>query len=100
MMQKRRNFGAGNMKRGGNRKYDEKCPGGLLQCSQGIEMTNFELNNHINNHMKKLISFIILCGMFTAPLITNAQSTPGLFDGKTLKGWHRVAGTADYKVED
>ena len=30
----------------------------------------------------------------------NAQSTPGLFDGKSLKGWHRVAGTADYKVEN
>ncbi|BAU54364.1 3-keto-disaccharide hydrolase [Mucilaginibacter gotjawali] len=29
-----------------------------------------------------------------------AQSTPSLFDGKTLKGWKRLAGTADYKVED
>jgi len=35
-----------------------------------------------------------------APVAVNAQSTPSLFDGKTLKGWHRLAGTADYKVEN
>src|ERR1700754_489698 len=34
------------------------------------------------------------------PVTVNAQSSPGLFDGKTLKGWHRLAGTADYKVEN
>jgi len=32
------------------------------------------------------------------PATTHAQNT--LFDGKTLKGWKRLAGTADYKVED
>jgi len=29
-----------------------------------------------------------------------AQSTPGLLHGNTLKGWKRLAGTADYKVEN
>ncbi|MGH7237887.1 MAG: family 16 glycoside hydrolase, partial [Candidatus Saccharimonadales bacterium] len=29
-----------------------------------------------------------------------AQGTASLFDGKTLKGWKRLAGTADYKVQD
>ena len=31
------------------------------------------------------------------------QQQPGwnpIFDGKTLNGWHKLAGTADYKVED
>src|ERR1700733_6152258 len=53
--------------------------------------------------MKKLIlstSIILLLTSFIIPSISQAQSTPGLFDGKTLKGWKRLAGTADYKVED
>jgi hypothetical protein len=53
--------------------------------------------------MKKLsINTIILSliVIFAIPSISIAQSTPSLFDGKTLKGWKRLAGTADYKVED
>jgi hypothetical protein len=53
--------------------------------------------------MRKLIlktSIILQLTAFVIPSITTAQSTPGLFDGKTLKGWKRLAGTADYKVED
>ena len=42
----------------------------------------------------------ITIAVFISPLITKAQSSPELFDGKTLKGWYRLAGTADYKVED
>lgn len=36
------------------------------------------------------------------PLVLNAQSAGwhNLFDGKTFSGWKRVAGTADYKVEN
>lgn len=43
---------------------------------------------------------VLLFASSIIPLNTRAQSTPGLFDGKTLKGWKRLAGTADYKVEN
>jgi hypothetical protein len=52
--------------------------------------------------MKKLrltISIVVLAS-FLCPTTTIAQSSPELFDGKTLTGWKRLAGTADYKVED
>lgn len=51
--------------------------------------------------MNKPIScllILLLLTVFSIP--SHAQSTPSLFDGKTLKGWKRLAGTADYKVED
>ncbi|HVW97035.1 MAG TPA: DUF1080 domain-containing protein [Mucilaginibacter sp.] len=47
--------------------------------------------------MKKLI-FLSLAVF--APVLMLAQSSPELFDGKTLNGWKRLAGTADYKVEN
>jgi len=53
--------------------------------------------------MKKLIPIAaaaLLFAAFIIPSKTKAQSTPSLFDGKTLKGWKRLAGTADYKVEN
>src|SRR5471030_2551273 len=53
--------------------------------------------------MKKLtfyITALLLTGASIIPSGTKAQSTPSLFDGKTLKGWKRLAGTADYKVEN
>ena len=52
--------------------------------------------------MKKirLIIPILLSGIFFIPIISLAQSTPSLFDGKTLNGWKRLAGTADYTVVD
>jgi len=52
--------------------------------------------------MKKLtlLTAVALFAVSVIPLKTKAQSTPSLFDGKTLKGWKRLAGTADYKVED
>ncbi len=40
---------------------------------------------------------------FASPRPGHAQATDSgqsLFDGKTLKGWKRLAGTADYKVEN
>ena len=43
---------------------------------------------------------VLLFAIFILPLTAKSQSTQGLFDGKTLKGWKRLAGTADYKVED
>ncbi|MGI4750626.1 MAG: 3-keto-disaccharide hydrolase [Janthinobacterium lividum] len=55
--------------------------------------------------MKKLnllLCIYVIC-FFMMPDCTTAQS-PGpwhsLFDGKTLNGWNRTAGTADYKVEN
>jgi hypothetical protein len=52
--------------------------------------------------MKKLsINFAIVVSLSIAlTAIVKAQSSPELFDGKTLKGWHRLAGTADYKIEN
>lgn len=53
--------------------------------------------------MKKFILSLSVLS-FSASLIlaspAAAQSTPSLFDGKTLNGWKRLAGTADYKVEN
>lgn len=45
-----------------------------------------------------LIAFSIVTFVF--PLKTKAQLGSEIFDGKTLNGWHRLAGTADYKVEN
>jgi len=54
--------------------------------------------------MKKLTykypAILLLLATSVLPSTSHAQSTPGLFDGKTLKGWKRLAGTADYKVEN
>ena len=51
--------------------------------------------------MRKPINIVVgLCMLSTIPAISPAQSTPSLFDGKTLNGWKRLAGTADYKVEN
>ena len=53
--------------------------------------------------MKKITlnaAILLILSAFIIPLKTAAQSSPELFDGKTLNGWKRLAGTADYKVED
>jgi len=52
--------------------------------------------------MKRLSTSAVTILLFASsivPLNSQAQSTPGLFDGKTLTGWKRLAGTANYKVE-
>ena len=49
--------------------------------------------------MKTTFKIFLFAGMFLLAK-AYAQSTPSLFDGKTLKGWKRLAGTADYKVEN
>ncbi|MFB0496162.1 hypothetical protein ABID99_002399 [Mucilaginibacter sp. OAE612] len=48
--------------------------------------------------MKKIIYPAIMLLASTAFSPVNAQTK--LFDGKTLKGWKKLAGNADYKVED
>ena len=50
--------------------------------------------------MKKFTKTFLCCSLLIAPAICTAQSTPSLFDGKTLNGWKRLAGTAEYSVED
>ncbi|MVN23125.1 3-keto-disaccharide hydrolase [Mucilaginibacter arboris] len=46
-----------------------------------------------------LITLLILVAVFIIPKPLKAQ-TISLFDGKTLNGWKRTAGTADFKVEN
>src|ERR1700754_1166399 len=50
--------------------------------------------------MKKILypAMVLFAAAALLPATTYAQNK--LFDGKTLKGWKRLAGTADYKVED
>ena len=50
--------------------------------------------------MKKFI-LILLAGSFFISLSSRAQSHGwvNLFDGKTLNGWKRLAGDAEYKVK-
>lgn len=55
----------------------------------------------INRNFIKIFFSVALTAGMQANI--NAQSKGGwtnLFDGKTLNGWKRVAGTAPYKVED
>src|ERR1700761_4688709 len=51
---------------------------------------------------EKLISRILTVFVLCITLSTTglAQSWKPLFDGKTLDGWKKLAGTAEYKVED
>ena len=51
--------------------------------------------------MKKLSCTLLISLIITQ--IASAQSGKGwvdLFDGKTLNGWKKITGTADYKIED
>lgn len=48
--------------------------------------------------MKKSYIATLLCVL--CALAVSAQNWQPLFNGKNLKGWSRVNGTADYKVED
>lgn len=50
-----------------------------------------------------LVSVVFVLIIFAQPVKSTAQPAAGwhdLFDGKTLNGWKRLAGTADYKVEN
>ena len=54
--------------------------------------------------MKSIHYFLLLflcCFLsFFSVAQNNAADYTSLFDGKTLTGWHKVAGNADYKIED
>ncbi len=47
---------------------------------------------------KKYLYFLVV--LLMACTHSYAQTTTSLFDGKTLNGWKRVAGTAEYAVKD
>lgn len=50
--------------------------------------------------MKKIVYPALVLFTAAALLPGTARAQTKLFDGKSLKGWKRLAGTADYKVED
>jgi hypothetical protein len=50
--------------------------------------------------MKKFLIVTITSLACTTGLFAQSGSWTSLFDGKTLNGWKRLAGTAEYKVED
>jgi hypothetical protein len=50
--------------------------------------------------MKKQLIVTIISLATTTGLLAQSSSWTPLFDGKTLNGWKRLAGSADYKVED
>ena len=45
-------------------------------------------------------TFLLTFFLSIALSVAGAQSTSALFDGKTLNGWKRLAGVADFAVED
>src|SRR5688572_8217389 len=50
--------------------------------------------------MKTFFIFYFLILVSSTAFSQNDKSWQSLFDGKTLNGWTRIAGTAEYKVED
>ncbi len=53
--------------------------------------------------MKKIILAFSFCCLVFSTAVYSQKNTSGwqsLFDGKTLSGWKKLAGTADYKVEN
>jgi hypothetical protein len=50
--------------------------------------------------MKQKLLIALVCTVFSSGTFAQKSGWTDLFDGKTLNGWKRLAGTADYKVED
>lgn len=46
------------------------------------------------------VALVLTTALFTQASAQNKSGYTSLFDGKTLKGWKRLAGTADYKVQN
>ncbi|MDP4260946.1 MAG: DUF1080 domain-containing protein [Bacteroidota bacterium] len=49
---------------------------------------------------KKLVILPVVFFLSTTLFCQDARGWQVLFDGKTLRGWHRMAGTAEYKIEN
>ncbi len=62
-------------------------------------LPQIEPQNLINilNKMKRLFACLLFASL---GICGKAQEWTSLFDGKSLKGWKKIAGTAEYKVED
>ena len=52
--------------------------------------------------MKKLLSLVlfVFSSVLLSPCLAQSKGWVNLFDGKTLKGWMRLAGNAEYSVEN
>ncbi|HVM89552.1 MAG TPA: DUF1080 domain-containing protein [Puia sp.] len=50
--------------------------------------------------MKRLLVFSCFFLLINADMYAQTNDWQNLFDGRTLNGWKRLAGTADYKVEN
>src|SRR5882757_6476086 len=50
--------------------------------------------------MKKTTLLLLTIFSLSSGLFAQSAGWTDLFDGKTLNGWKKLAGTADYKVED
>jgi 3-keto-disaccharide hydrolase len=52
--------------------------------------------------MKKLLSLVLFVfgSVLLSPCLAQSKGWVNLFDGKTLKGWMRLAGNAEYSVEN
>jgi Domain of Unknown Function (DUF1080) len=49
---------------------------------------------------KNIVSLFVILFITRTAVCQTDKGWQNLFDGKTLNGWHRMAGTAEYKVED
>jgi len=50
--------------------------------------------------MKKILIIILITTLSIPATFAQSAGWTNLFDGKTLNGWKKLAGSADYKVED
>lgn len=50
--------------------------------------------------MKKVLTLLLTSLSLSAGLLAQSSGWTDLFDGKTLNGWKKLAGLADYKVEN
>ncbi len=71
----------------------------IIIFSERFQFQNI-ITFHINTcHMKQIFLFFTLIFFHSFIQAQTTNSWINLFDGKTLSGWKKGAGTADYKVE-